>query len=90
MKLLKTCLLGISTDLFTFTSLCHKTTQQLSPINTLVTWKKRSHDQRSGPYQKKRNSFRIIFMSDFLIRFVANSVWFEYCTETTFARKKST
>ena len=58
MKLLKTCLLGISTDLFTLNmknvlcSLCHKTTQQLSPIKTLVTWKKRSHDQRSDPYQK--------------------------------------
>ena len=33
-------------------SLCHKTTQQLSQINTLVTWKKKSRDQCSSPYQK--------------------------------------
>ena len=56
-------------------SLCHKTTQQLSQINTLVTWKKKSRNQRSGPYQKKPNSFRIIFMSDFYIRFVLNSLF---------------
>ena len=34
-----------------------QTTQQLSQINTLVTWKEKSRDQRSGPYQKNLTVF---------------------------------